>query len=91
MQLIDHVSITVRYLAAAKPFNRAILEALGALWAASRPTPSAFHAAGILAGGSDEGAPGWRSNHSGYYAAFLLDPEGNEVEAVVRQAEASSR
>ena len=42
----------------------------------------AFHAAGIAAGGSDAGAPGLRSYHPGYYAAFLLDPEGNKAEAV---------
>ena len=41
-----------------------------------------FHAAGLAAGGADEGRPGLRSYHPGYYAAFLLDPEGNKVEAV---------
>ncbi len=43
----------------------------------------AFHAAGIAAGGSDAGPPGLRSYHPGCYAAFLLDPEGNKVEAVL--------
>jgi len=42
----------------------------------------AFHAAGLAAGGRDEGPPGVRTYHTGYYAAFLLDPEGNKVEAV---------
>ena len=42
----------------------------------------AFHAAGLITGGSDEGAPGLRDYHPGYYAAFLLDPEGNKLEAV---------
>lgn len=41
-----------------------------------------FHDAGLAAGGTDAGAPGLRTYHSGYYAAFLCDPEGNKVEAV---------
>lgn len=42
----------------------------------------AFHKAGLEAGGRDNGAPGERSYHPGYYAAFLLDPDGNNIEAV---------
>jgi catechol 2,3-dioxygenase-like lactoylglutathione lyase family enzyme len=43
----------------------------------------AFHAAGLAAGGSDNGAPGPRPlYHASYYAAFVLDPDGNNVEAV---------
>ena len=38
--------------------------------------------AGLAAGGRDNGAPGERSYHPGYYAAFLLDPDGNNIEAV---------
>ena len=41
-----------------------------------------FHAAGLANGGTDNGAPGERSYHPGYYAAFVLDPDGNNVEAV---------
>jgi catechol 2,3-dioxygenase-like lactoylglutathione lyase family enzyme len=41
-----------------------------------------FHEAGLEAGGRDNGAPGERNYHPGYYAAFLLDPDGNNVEAV---------
>lgn len=41
-----------------------------------------FHKAGLLAGGRDNGAPGERPYHPGYYAAFLLDPAGNNIEAV---------
>jgi catechol 2,3-dioxygenase-like lactoylglutathione lyase family enzyme len=41
-----------------------------------------FHAAGLAAGGRDNGAPGERNYHPGYFAAFLLDPDGNNVEAV---------
>ncbi|MBA4795041.1 MAG: VOC family protein [Phenylobacterium sp.] len=42
----------------------------------------AFHAAAIAAGGTDNGAPGERPYHPGYYAAFVLDPDGNNIEAV---------
>jgi catechol 2,3-dioxygenase-like lactoylglutathione lyase family enzyme len=42
----------------------------------------AWHAAGLAAGGRDNGAPGERPYHPGYFAAFLLDPDGNNVEAV---------
>ncbi|ESY76943.1 glyoxalase [Mesorhizobium sp. LNHC221B00] len=42
----------------------------------------AFYAAGLAAGGTDNGAPGERPYHPGYYAAFLLDPDGNNIEAV---------
>jgi catechol 2,3-dioxygenase-like lactoylglutathione lyase family enzyme len=40
------------------------------------------HEAGLAAGGRDNGAPGDRPYHPGYFAAFLLDPDGNNVEAV---------
>jgi catechol 2,3-dioxygenase-like lactoylglutathione lyase family enzyme len=129
MQLIDHVSITVRDLGRAKPFYRAVMTALGAVVAyehedaigfgernrsrddqhtyisvyaspaaaadarrhvcfraASEEMVKAFHAAGLASGGADEGAPGFRSYHPGYFAAFLRDPEGNKVEAVFHVA-----
>ncbi len=41
-----------------------------------------FHAAAIAAGGRDNGPPGERSYHPGYYGAFVLDPDDNNVEAV---------
>ena len=140
MQLLDHVSITVSSLDAARPFYDAVMQALGAdkvydrpdalgygercrpgngghsylsvfatagappgmpppgvpppdaasgarrHWcfkAPSRAAVDAFHAAGLAHGGRDEGAPGLRPHyHPGYYAAFLLDPDGNRVEAV---------
>ncbi|HET7923589.1 MAG TPA: VOC family protein [Rhodanobacteraceae bacterium] len=42
-----------------------------------------FHKAGVKAGGKDNGAPGLRADYSPkYYAAFLVDPDGNNVEAV---------
>lgn len=42
----------------------------------------AFHRAALAAGGLDNGAPGPRPYHDGYYSAFVLDPDGNNVEAV---------
>jgi len=41
-----------------------------------------FYEAALSAGGTDNGAPGERHYHPGYYAAFVLDPDGNNVEAV---------
>lgn len=42
-----------------------------------------FHAAGLAAGGTDNGGPGIRENyHPGYYGAFICDPDGNNIEAV---------
>ena len=51
--------------------------------AADRSAVDRFHAAGLKAGGRDHGKPGLRPQDSPtYYAAFLLDPDGNNVEAV---------
>jgi catechol 2,3-dioxygenase-like lactoylglutathione lyase family enzyme len=41
-----------------------------------------FYEAALAAGGTDNGAPGERHYHPGYYAAFVLDPDGNNIEAV---------
>jgi catechol 2,3-dioxygenase-like lactoylglutathione lyase family enzyme len=53
-----------------------------AFQAPDRETVQRFHEAAIAVGGRDNGAPGERSYHPGYYAAFVLDPDGNNVEAV---------
>jgi catechol 2,3-dioxygenase-like lactoylglutathione lyase family enzyme len=53
-----------------------------AFQATSRAAVDRFHEAVLAAGGRDNGAPGIRSYHPGYYAAFALDPDGNNVEAV---------
>jgi len=53
-----------------------------AFQARDRAMVEAWHRAGLQAGGVDNGAPGERPYHPGYYAAFLLDPDGNNVEAV---------
>lgn len=51
--------------------------------APDRATVAAFHAAALAAGGRDNGAPGLRPQyHPGYYGAFVLDPDGNNIEAV---------
>jgi catechol 2,3-dioxygenase-like lactoylglutathione lyase family enzyme len=131
MQLLDHVSIAVPDLLAARPFYDAIMTALGAVKVYDRPSalgygercnatditstylaiyaqvgeivenkrhwcfkaPSrrhvdAFFTAGINSGGRSGGAPGLRLDyHPDYYAAFLIDPAGNRVEAVCHAAE----
>jgi catechol 2,3-dioxygenase-like lactoylglutathione lyase family enzyme len=53
-----------------------------AFQAADRDAVHRFHAAAVAAGGRDNGAPGERQYHPGYYAAYVLDPDGNNVEAV---------
>jgi catechol 2,3-dioxygenase-like lactoylglutathione lyase family enzyme len=58
--------------------------------AESREQVDAFYAAGLEAGGRDNGAPGVRERYSSdlggtYYAAFVLDPDGNNIEAVRRE------
>lgn len=53
-----------------------------AFQAADEDVVRRFHKAGLAAGGTDNGAPRERKYHPGYYAAFLLDPDGNNVEAV---------
>ena len=53
-----------------------------AFQAPDEATVARFHAAGLAAGGRDNGKPGPRPYHPGYHAAFLLDPAGNNVEVV---------
>ena len=57
--------------------------------AGDRAAVDAFHAAGLAAGGRDNGAPGPR--RPGYYGAYLLDPDGNNVEAGFREGESAFR
>ena len=54
-----------------------------ALRAADAAAVDAFYEAALAAGGTDNGAPGPRDYHPGYYAAFVYDPEGNNIEAVI--------
>ena len=54
-----------------------------AIAAADRKAVDAFYAAAMAAGGRDNGAPGLRAHyHPSYYGAFVLDPDGNNIEAV---------
>ena len=53
-----------------------------AFQAQSRDMVNAFHKAALAHGGKDNGVPGQRPYHPGYYAAFVLDPDGNNIEAV---------
>lgn len=53
-----------------------------AFQARDRLMVDAFHQAALANGGADNGAPGERPYHPGYYAAFVLDPDGNNIEAV---------
>jgi catechol 2,3-dioxygenase-like lactoylglutathione lyase family enzyme len=58
-----------------------------AMRADERTAVDAFHAAALAAGGTDNGAPGVREHyHPTYYAAFVLDPDGNNVEVCCHQA-----
>lgn len=53
-----------------------------AFQAAGPEDVGAFYRAALAAGGRDNGAPGERSYHPGYYAAYVFDPDGNNIEAV---------
>jgi len=54
-----------------------------AFTAKDRATVDAFHAAALAAGGRDNGRPGLRPHyHPNYYGAFILDPDGHNIEAV---------
>lgn len=53
-----------------------------AFQADTREVVDRFYKVGLENGGVDNGAPGERPYHPGYYAAFLIDPDGNNIEAV---------
>lgn len=79
----SHTYLTVRRHADAP---QGTIAATGRHWcfrAPNRTAVDAFHTAGLANGGTCNGAPGLRVKyHSGYYAAFLRDPDGNVIEAV---------
>ena len=59
-----------------------------AIVAKDRATVDAFYKAAIAGGGPDDGAPGIRAHyHANYYGAFVLDPDGHNVEAVCHKPE----
>jgi catechol 2,3-dioxygenase-like lactoylglutathione lyase family enzyme len=120
---LDHLSLPVRGLKAARKFYDAALGAIGmkinldvgnafgmgsrnekifwisqdrraaggahvALRVDYREEVDAFHEAGLAAGGEDNGAPGLRPDYGrNYYAAFVRDPEGNNIEVVCYAAQ----
>jgi predicted lactoylglutathione lyase len=56
--------------------------------AKTRADVDAFHAAALAAGGTDNGAPGLRPHyHPDYYGAFVIDPDGHNIEAVCHAPE----
>lgn len=57
-----------------------------AFQAADETMVQAVYAAALAAGGVDNGAPGLRPYHPGYYAAFVIDPDGNNIEIVYHGA-----
>lgn len=87
--VIMEFGVTVGLGAGRKPdFWLGVGEASGpmhiAFAAESREAVDAFHRAALAAGATDNGAPGPRPQyHPGYYGAFVLDPDGNNVEAVI--------
>jgi catechol 2,3-dioxygenase-like lactoylglutathione lyase family enzyme len=67
-------------MARGRPTTRGVHVAFAA---PTRDAVDTFHAAGLAAGGTDNGAPGPRPiYHASYYGAFVLDPDGNNIEAV---------
>lgn len=58
-----------------------------ALEAESRAAVDAFYQAALANGGTNEGAPGLRSFHANFYAAFVRDPDGNKLSAVCERPE----
>ncbi len=58
----------------------------------ARAAVDSFHKAALEAGGRDNGRPGIRENYGpNYYAAFVLDPDGNNIEAVCQKAEGAKK
>jgi catechol 2,3-dioxygenase-like lactoylglutathione lyase family enzyme len=82
-----HTYLTLRVDPVAVPQNVASPGRHWCFRAPDRNTVDAFHAAGIVHGGSCNGPPGIRAiYHAQYYAAFLIDPDGNRIEAVCHRA-----
>jgi len=62
--------------------EKSIVHTHVAFEASSSQQVEAFHREALAAGGKDNGSPGYRDYWPGYYAAFVLDPDGNNIEAV---------
>ena len=85
--MLDHITFGVAEFDRAIAFYDQALAPLGVKRlmsvTADRATVDAFHKAALAAGGQDNGAPGVRAHyHPSYYGAFVLDPEGRNIEAV---------
>jgi catechol 2,3-dioxygenase-like lactoylglutathione lyase family enzyme len=74
----DHFFADELWVDVGEPYTHVHL----AFQAPDRGTVQRFHTAALAGGGRDNGAPGERKYHSGYYAAFAFDPDGNNIEAV---------
>ncbi len=95
--MIDHIGMSVTDVAKSKAFYRSALAPLGyavimefanAFRADNRKQVDAFYKAAVAAGGRDNGSPGLRPQyHANYYGAFVLDPDGNNIEAVCHTSE----
>jgi catechol 2,3-dioxygenase-like lactoylglutathione lyase family enzyme len=100
--MFDHVKFGVSDYAASKAFFLKALEPLGVAVAAEKPAHlhlaftaenrrqvEAFYRAALEAGGKDNGAPGLRPHyHATYYAAFVIGPDGHNIEVVCHEPEA---
>jgi catechol 2,3-dioxygenase-like lactoylglutathione lyase family enzyme len=78
----QHMSCDELWIDALGDDQRAATHVHLAFQAQDRDAVRRFHSAGLEAGGRDNGAPAERPYHPGYFAAFLFDPDGNNVEAV---------
>lgn len=88
MKTIDHLDLHVCDLERSRTSHAAAVAPPGmvAPAASSREQVDAFHAAALAAGATDDGPPGLRPKyHPGYCGAFVLDPDGHDLEAVVRE------
>lgn len=74
----DHLWADELWIDVGEPLSHVHL----AFQAKDRATVDRWHAAVLAAGGRDNGGPGERAYHPGYYAAFAWDPDGNNIEAV---------
>ncbi|CAN1554595.1 hypothetical protein MCEMIH16_02328 [Caulobacteraceae bacterium] len=80
--MLDHIGATASDLARSRAFYDL------ALAAPDRKAVDAFYAAAVAAGGRDNGPPGLRPHyHPDYYGAFVLDPDGLNIEAVCHTPE----
>jgi predicted enzyme related to lactoylglutathione lyase len=77
--MIDHIGLPVSNYARSKKFYEKVLAPLG--------YRDAFYSAAFAAGAKDNGAPGPRPHyHPNYYGAFVIDPNGHNIEAICHQA-----